>query len=301
MGIEKFVKGGMIEFNADIRTEKKALIFDAHNLVFRTLFVAHNEDPLDIEFKYWKTLILQSLNAAVKKFKPTRLILALDKGESWRKNFYNQYKENRKEGRDQSPIDFEKFFPVLKEFFKEFKTTFPNTYVLEFDGCEGDDIVAVIVRDVLPNWECICISSDRDMYQLYKYQNYKQYDPIKKTIIKVLNPRQYLLVKIIMGDHGDNVPAIAPRVGIKTAEKMLNNLDEELKDVEKLKNFERNKILIDFDCIPDYVVEQIKNEFNTYQVSEFRGRALMDFFVRIGSNGLVAYLQEFVTNFKPLI
>lgn len=301
MGLERFVKGGEIEFNADIRTEKKALIFDAHNLVFRTLFVAHNEDPLDLEFKYWKTLMLQSINAAIKKFKPSRLILALDKGDSWRKTIYDQYKENRKEGRDQSPIDFEKFFPVLKEFFSEFKRTFPNSYVLGIEGCEGDDIIAILVKDILPDWECICISSDRDMYQLYKHSNYKQYDPIKKIIVKCINPKQYLLVKIIMGDHGDNVPAIAPRVGIKTAEKMLNNLDEELKDADKLINFERNKMLIDFDCIPDRIKDSIINEFKTYQISEFRGRALMDFFVRIGSNGLVAYLQEFVTNFKPLI
>lgn len=301
MGLEKFVKGGMIEFNADVRTEKKALIFDAHNLVFRTLFVAHHEEPLDLEFKYWKTLMLQSINAAVKKFKPSRLILALDKGDSWRKRIYNLYKENRKEGRDESPIDFDKFFPILEEFFAEFKKVFPNAYVLMIEECEGDDIIAVLVKHILPDWDCVCISSDRDMYQLYKHSNYQQYDPIKKTIVKCVNPKQYLLVKIIMGDKGDNVPAIADRVGIKTAEKMLNTLDEELKDLNKAKNFERNKILIDFDCIPDDIVSKIKDQFSSYQTSEFRGRALMDFFVRVGSNGLVAYLQEFVTNFKPLI
>lgn len=300
MGLEKFVKDGVIEFNASITIEKKALIFDAHNLVFRTLFVAHHEDPLDLEFKYWKTLMLQSINAAVKKFKPSRIILALDRGESWRKKVYEQYKENRKEGRDESPIDFEKFFPIMENFFAEFKKTFPNTYVLVIDGCEGDDIIAILVRDILTDWDCICISSDRDMYQLYKNSNYKQYDPIKKTIVKCINPKQYLLVKIIMGDKGDNVPAIADRVGIKTAEKMLNALDEELKDFNKAKNFERNKILIDFDCIPDDIVTKIKNEFSGYQTSEFRGRALMDFFCRTGSNGLCAYLQEFVNNFKPL-
>ena len=31
-------------------------------------------------------------------------------------------------------------------------------------------------------------------------------------------------------------------------------LPEELKDLNKAKNFERNKILIDFDCIPDDIV-----------------------------------------------
>lgn len=302
MGLERFVKGGAIEFNStEDRRDKVALIFDAHNLIFRTLFVAHHEDPTDVEFKYWKTLMLQSINAATKKHKPGRLILALDKGDSWRKEVYNLYKDNRKAGRDVSPIDFEKFFPICESFFEEFKKAFPNSYVMKCPRCEGDDIIAILVRDILPDWRCICISTDRDMYQLYKYSNYSQYDPIKKNIVKCINPKQYLLVKIIMGDKGDNVPAIADRVGPKTAEKMMKDLIKELSDPEKAKNFERNKILIDFDCIPDDIVTIVKECFNSYPIQEFKGRALMDFFVRVGSNGLVAYLQEYVTNFKPLI
>ena len=207
MGLDRFIKDGGIEPNRMARIEKKALIFDTHNLIFRTLFVAHHEDPLDLEFKYWKTLMLQSINAAIKKFKPSRVIMALDKGGSWRKEVYSLYKENRKDGRDESPIDFDKFFPILEDFFESFKRVFPNVYVIKVDKCEGDDIIAVLVRDILPDWECICISSDRDMYQLYKNKNYKQYDPIKKIIVNCINPKQYLLVKVIMGDKGDNIPA----------------------------------------------------------------------------------------------
>lgn len=298
MGLDKFVKGS---FESYKEIEKTALIFDTHNLIFRTLFVAHSKEPLDLTFRYWKVLMLQSIYNAVKKFKPSRLIFALDQGDSWRKSYYSDYKEQRKAGRDESPIDFDKFFPIVNEFFDAFKTTFSNTYVLNYEGCEGDDIIAVLVKDVLPDWKCTCISTDRDMYQLYKHKNYKQYDPIKKTTISCLNPSKYLLTKIIMGDKGDNIPAIADRVGIKTAEKMLENLSEELKDKSKADNFERNKVLIDFDCIPDNIRDTIKNSFNSYETSEFKGRALMDFFAKVNTNGLVAYLQEYVAYFKPLI
>ena len=297
MGLDKFVKGGIIETNE----KKTALIFDTYNLIFRTLFVANSEDPLDLQFKYWKTLMLQSINATVRKFKPNRLILALDTGYSWRKKMYSEYKASRAKGREESPIDFDIFFPILKEFLESFKSTFKNCYVLGVDECEGDDLIAVLTKDILVGWDIICVSSDRDMYQLYKRPGYRQYDPIKKKFISCINPTQYLLLKVIMGDKGDNIPAIKEKTGPVGAEKILRNLDEALKDDQTNKNFIRNKLLIDFDCIPEDIATAIKKVWIDYQVEEFRGRALMDFFVKIGSNGLCAYLNEFVVNFKPLI
>ena len=46
----------------EIKNHKKtALLIDAHNLIFRCVFVANKQDPLDEEFIYWKFLIINNI------------------------------------------------------------------------------------------------------------------------------------------------------------------------------------------------------------------------------------------------
>jgi 5'-3' exonuclease len=104
-----------------------------------------------------------------------------------------------------------------------------------------------------------------------------------------------------MGDKGDNIPAIAPRVGSANAIKIYKNLDEELKNPIKNQNFERNKVLIDFDCIPLDVIELMKKTWSEYETTEFKARDLMNFFAKHKINGLVENIHEIINNFKPLI
>ena len=297
MGLEKFTKSGKIETNE----QKTALVFDMHNLIFRTVFIAHASDPTDLTFRAWKILILQSINAAIRKFTPDRVIFVIDAESSWRKEHYAEYKENRAELRKASPINFEAFFPVMNKFIEDMKVMFSNSYFLRKNRVEGDDWIPVLTRDILPNWKVITISADRDMYQCHKYPNYSQYDPVKKKMIVCPNPKEYLLVKIIMGDLGDNIPAIKPRTGKVNAVKVLNDLTEELKNPISNKNFERNKLLIDFDCIPTDVLDLMKTTWNEYKTSEFRSRDLMKFLTDVGAGVLIENIHELITHFKPLI
>ena len=64
----------------------RVLIFDAHNLIFRTLHVAAHQLPEDLKFNFWKYLLLNSFLTSIKKFSPDRVVFALDSRNNWRKD-----------------------------------------------------------------------------------------------------------------------------------------------------------------------------------------------------------------------
>jgi 5'-3' exonuclease len=72
-----------------------------------------------------------------------------------------------------------------------------------------------------------------------------------------------LFCKIITGDPSDNIPSVFPKCGPKTALKYYNNrelLEQKLKESETFqKQYELNKTIIDFNCIPEELVNEFMN------------------------------------------
>jgi len=64
-----------------------------------------------------------------------------------------------------------------------------------------------------------------------------------------------LEIKIIMGDSSDNIPSVFPKCGPKTAQKCIDNPEFFQKKMEEdpkyTAQYELNKLLVDFDNIPD--------------------------------------------------
>ena len=109
------------------RFEQKAktLLFDGHNLAYRTLFSAIFMNPEDNEkFFFWRHLFMNSLFNTIKRFEPERVVLAFDTKGSWRYGHFDGYKANRRGARDKAVVDFEKFFPVFEDFRNDLKKTF---------------------------------------------------------------------------------------------------------------------------------------------------------------------------------
>lgn len=280
---------------------RSLLILDGHNLIFRTIFPAQNEidktDTQDETFIYWKTMFLSSLKFTIEKFKPTDFILTFDSKESWRKEVYPNYKANRKAARDASKVDFKKFFPVLQEFIEDLQKAFQNLKIVCLEGAEGDDIIAVASETFKGN--ITIISTDKDLYQLLTRKNVKQWSPIDKKFVTVLNPETFLNVKILGGDKNDNIPSIFPRCGLKTVEKLMRDdfitqlyneeyvCQEKVREmfVEKykleptqiLENYKRNCQLIDFKYIPTELKMKIAEELNRTDRGKFSGRKFNDF------------------------
>jgi 5'-3' exonuclease len=109
--------------------------------------------------------------------------------------------------------------------------------------CEGDDVIAYLVRGPLRNKPKIVVSSDKDMYQLLD-DTTKIYSLHKKTYITIpdvveefrVQPKNFAIAKALCGDPTDNIPGVKG-LGFKTVAKSLPFLSTEedviLEDVFK--------------------------------------------------------------------
>ena len=63
-----------------------------------------------------------------------------------------------------------------------------------------------------------------------------------------------------MGDNSDNIPAVFPKCGPKTAQKCIEDPEFFKKKMddnpEYYKQYELNKKLVDFTCIPEQLVSE---------------------------------------------
>lgn len=246
--------------------------------------------------------LLQSLNKIASDFRPDKLIIAIDAGNYWRKNYYSEYKANREKIRNASIINFKAFFSVLTSYTEELKNLFTNVCFLNVATCEADDIIAVLTKYTHKEDEIICISTDRDMYQLLKYPNYQQWNPIKKQYIECLDPENYLLTKVMSGDLGDNIPNVKKGIGkVRIAKILSENLDEWLNKEENNKlNFERNLQLISFELIPTEIVNSIILEYNNYPYKKFVPYNLFNFLIKNNLGNLTHFIDKYSNSFSSI-
>jgi len=277
------------------------LIFDVHNLVYRCLHIANFNAPEDLDFFYWRFLMINSFFAAIKQFSPDRVIFAIDHKHSWRKNIYKDYKGQRKEARNKSVIDFDKFYPVMDDFLTSFQKNFSNVFCIKADGCEADDIIAILCRERMEDMNKIIITTDNDMIQLLTLHRVKIYNPIKKKFTESLNPQMDLEIKILTGDTSDNIPKVKDRVGKGTAEKWIRQgVEIYLQEEDVRKNYERNKQLIDFDFIPQQIRQVIREQFDAYVINPYNEFTIFQWLLKNKINKYVEDLKMYSSFLKVL-
>ena len=91
--------------------------------------------------------------------KPTYIIVAFDKGKTFRHDKYADYKG----GRIETPDELKVQFPIAKKLL----TAMGITYY-ECDNYEADDIIGTFAHycDIEPNFIGTIVSSDKDLLQL---------------------------------------------------------------------------------------------------------------------------------------
>lgn len=286
-----------------MKQRKRILLVDLANMAIRTGCKCYRDDPTDTTYNNWKCEILENLATLVQKTEANSVILCQEGKRNWRYEIFDAYKAHRKEEKAKAKLDFDTFYPVADAFCEKLRQYIPNIYQLKVDGSEGDDLVAVLTKNLTPKYEVICVSTDRDFYQLLKYEGYKQYHPIKRQFIHVVNPERYLLEKVVVGDKGDGIPHIKPRVSVKTAADIVENgledwLNEQTDEVKA--NFERNKKLIDFDYIPVHVRLKIMEEFKKLRFSSMSMRDMSEFLMAAGLANKFDKVPEYANTFIRL-
>ena len=179
----------------------------------------------------------------------------------WRKQVFPEYKGNRDytnfNGKKLFQWSYDNLLPIYVE---------KGARVLRFEDLEADDTCAIMVRWMSqnrPNEKIVVITNDNDYLQLLQYSNItllnlKEEDLIKRSLG---SPLHDLLKKVILGDKSDNIPKVFERCGEKTLLKYIDDpseLESALnKNTEYKKQYNLNRLLIDFNKIPTIYVQDV--------------------------------------------
>jgi hypothetical protein len=243
-----------------------------------------------------------------KKFKDKygQMVLACD-SSSWRRDYFPQYKANRRSGRDKSDFDWAEAFRIMHQVKDEIKENFPYK-VIHIDKCEADDIIATMVdhtQEFGQYEEVMIVSSDHDFKQLQKYDNVSQFSPMTKKFVEETYPRQNLQLKILTGDAGDGIPNVLSHddtfvngdrqtpLSKKKKEAILEDLAEGelLYAASWYRNYCRNETLIDLSKTPDELRAKIIDDF---WITVFNEGKVLPYLINNNMKMLIESVEEFL-------
>lgn len=256
-------------------------------------------------------MILNSIRYNLVKFRNLygNLVIASDGGKYWRKEIFPNYKWHRNEAREKDAINWELVFESMNRIRDEIRDNF-NYPLINIEGVEADDIIAVLAIDQVTNHNqgVLILSSDKDFVQLQSTPGITQFDPVRKKAVEHENPKRYLYEHIIKGDRGDGIPNIKSndncfvegnrqnRIQTKDLDKWVDMLlwGEEPDAVfngEILRNWHRNRNLVDLSYVPPTIKQSIFEEFER-QTNKLP-KDLTRYFMKHNLRNLLGAISEF--------
>lgn len=232
---------------------EKIIMVDGNNLLFRSYYATAYNGNFMKNSKGFPTNglygFVNMINKIMNEEKPTHMIVAFDKGKTFRHSEYAEYKG----GRDETPDELKVQFPIAKELLTNMGIKY-----YEIDNYEADDIIGTFAKycEMDPEFEGLIVSSDKDLLQLIsdeveiKLLKQKDYIRYNKTSFEEdygIEPIRIIDLKALMGDSSDNIPGVKG-IGEKTALKLLqqyNSLDGVYENLNELTPKMREKLEID--------------------------------------------------------
>ncbi len=251
------------------------IIIDMNQIMISNLMTQIKKAVLDENLV--RHLILKSLSRYEKEYEDEygEVVLAYDSRNYWRKEYFPYYKWSRKKDRKKSGLNWNSIFDLLNQIKEEIKEHF-HYKVVEVDGAEADDVIAVLCKNKNPRERILILSGDKDFIQLHRYPGVVQYNPVTKRYVTSDNPWTYIRQHVIKGDKSDGIPNFLSTddtfvKGIRQkpiSQKKLNVWVKQdpqafCKTEEEYNNYIRNLTLIDCDYIPEEIVQKILDEYNS--------------------------------------
>jgi 5'-3' exonuclease len=221
--------------------------------------------------KFRKTFVsnIKNIPNGIKLDKTTEPIIIIGKDckrqNIWRNKLFSNYKANRTEDEFMGG-DFFRMAYEDNLFIQG-----GAQLIVEHPVLEADDCIAISVKNLLhlyPECNIYVITSDKDYLQLAQERvqiynlGFKKITDLKSS---TGNSDCDLFCKILTGDKSDNIPSVFPKCGTKTAIKYYNDkelLNKKLLESDIFKTqYELNKTIIDFNCIPQDLYEEFINVY----------------------------------------
>lgn len=230
---------------------EKIILVDGNNLLFRSYYAtAYNGNfmknskgiPTNAIFGF-----ANMMNKIISEEAPTYIMVAFDKGKTFRHDKYDFYKG----GRIETPNELKIQFPLAKELLINMGIKY-----YEIDNYEADDIIGTFAKYCCNDTNFIgtIISSDKDLLQLIsndvdikllKQKDYIRYNLETFKSDYGIEPINIIDLKALMGDNSDNIPGVKG-IGEKTALKLLQEyktLDGIYDNIDAIKGATQNKLI----------------------------------------------------------
>ncbi len=186
------------------------VIVDALNLIRRIDGALRGFSKTEtIDAKQLITLSKQALNKLIKGHRPSHIVAVFDgDGNNWRKEFYPDYKANRKPMADDLKA-------LLPEIVSQWQAEGVNSIIPAHD--EADDLIATIAHKVVQHKnQCTIVSTDSGFWQLitqginiwdhFSGQWVHHEQVYKKFSVR---PQQLIDYWSIVGQSGNKIPGIS--------------------------------------------------------------------------------------------
>ncbi len=274
-----------------------SVVFRAYHAMLRSGLKSPEGEPTGAVFGF-----VNILSSLLDKEKPEKIAVVFDTDHpTFRHEMYPEYKANR----DAFPEDLVPQLEKIKQFIDLI-----NMSQVEKPGYEADDVIGTLSKKASDGgWEVICITSDKDYYQLVndkvtlmkpgrKGNDFEIVDVIAVEEKFGVGPDKVIEILALKGDASDNVPGVKG-IGDKTAAPLIKeyntieNLYDNLENIEKasVKNkLDGNKelavlskklVTIDIDVPLDITFDKLE-----YKTPDYK--TLDNFFESLGFNTLRA-------------
>ena len=295
----------------------KMILIDYNQISISNLMAELNKRPTDnIDFDLVRHMILNTIRGYRKRWHDEfgEVVIACDNRRYWRRQVFPNYKASRKKTREDSGYDWNTIFECLGQVKSELDEFMPYP-VIDVDGAEADDVIGTLAeysqlndldQDTLFDIPkpFLIISADHDFQQLQKWENVKQWSPMRKKFVEIKdNPSQVLMEHIISGDKGDGVPNILSDDDVFTEGKRQRPIRKTLVAEWKTKppeewvtgdmaaGYIRNKKMVDLSQTPPIIKDEIILQYELQcrkNRSEVRG-----YFERNNLNRLLESVDDF--------
>ena len=282
------------------------ILLDYSQTVIGSFMAVGRGKPV-VEEDLLRHTILNSIRMFRNKFTKDygEMVICCDDKDNWRKEIFPEYKANRRKNRENDITDWKTLFELLHEMREDLTKYFPYK-VMHVDSAEADDIIGVLVaerQNRFPSPPTLILSSDKDFIQLQKYQGVRQWSPLQKKFI-VGDPAESLYDKTIRGDTGDGVPNILSSddtlitegkrqtpVTKKKMELWRGKKPEEFCNEAMLRNYHRNKTLVDLRETPKSIRINIVNQYDNQEAGD--RSQLWNYFIDNRLKNLMDVIDEF--------
>jgi len=280
------------------------ILIDLSQIMMASTMMSMEKGQTEADLDFVRHSVLNSLRMYRTKYtdKYGELVICCDDRKSWRREYFPHYKASRKSTRDTSPLNWTQIFECFDTIKSELKTTFPYKFI-QIEGCEADDVIGVVSRNISGGEKVMIISSDKDFIQLHN-KNVQQWSPVTKKIVNGEEPNKYLFEHILKGDKSDGIPnvlsdddSIVNGVRQKPITRkyidnfVMHNAHLNNRTDTEIRNFHRNENLIDLNKTPKELVDKIWREF--LQEPEGQRRDLLNFFIEKKLTNLIETIGDF--------